>query len=523
MTRRFLLAAALIVALAAGPARALEPADLLIVCNSRMPGSRAVAEHYARQRQVPTANIIELALTDSESMPRTDFETSLLLPLRQQVLALQEKGRQPALLLVYGVPLKVGVAPEAVSAEEKAQLPHRLADLEALAASLAGRLAGHTGQEPPSSAAAPLPYARSVVQQTLRFLAAPPKPPPTPATLAEIHSLLYLLAGTEPFARLASGKADGGEDFLVKLHGIVANQLASLPFLGVPPGLELQTAALIRAGQGLVGELSFWQERQQRDPEPMTAAAVDSELALLLAGSYDLARWLPNPWHVQFDQWPGIAAIRGRTIMVARLDGPSPAHAKRLVDDALWAEAHGLAGNFCIDARGLSPAKDGFYGEYDQQLRTLRDILQKQSDLPVIFDDTPDLFGPGACPKTALYCGWYSLTKYVDAFAWQRGSVGFHVASGEASTLRAANSQVWVKRMIEEGVAATLGPVQEPYLQSFPRPDLFFPLLLAGRLPLIEVYFRSTPFLSWRQVLIGDPLYNPFKTRPAIKAESPLP
>ena len=70
--------------------------------------------------------------------------------------------------------------------------------------------------------------------------------------------------------------------------------------------------------------------------------------------------------------------------------------------------------------------------------------------------------------------------------------------------------------MLEKGVAATLGPVKEPYLQSFPLPDLFFPLLMTGQYPLIEVYYRTTPYLSWRQVLIGDPLYTPFKHRPAI-------
>ena len=70
--------------------------------------------------------------------------------------------------------------------------------------------------------------------------------------------------------------------------------------------------------------------------------------------------------------------------------------------------------------------------------------------------------------------------------------------------------------MLEKGVAATLGPVKEPYLQSFPLPDVFFPLLMTGQHPLIEVYYRTTPYLSWRQVLIGDPLYTPFKKQPAI-------
>ncbi|MBN2428607.1 MAG: hypothetical protein JXK94_09755 [Deltaproteobacteria bacterium] len=39
--------------------------------------------------------------------------------------------------------------------------------------------------------------------------------------------------------------------------------------------------------------------------------------------------------------------------------------------------------------------------------------------------------------------------------------------------MKKEGSQVWCKRMIEEGVAETLGPVDEPYLRSFPPPDLF--------------------------------------------------
>ena len=92
------------------------------------------------------------------------------------------------------------------------------------------------------------------------------------------------------------------------------------------------------------------------------------------------------------------------------------------------------------------------------------------------------------------------------------------MASSEATTLKQEGSNVWCKRMLEEGVAATLGPVAEPYLLSFPRPDEFFPLLMSGQQPLLEVYFRTLPQLSWMQILIGDPLYTPFKKKPGPAA-----
>jgi uncharacterized protein (TIGR03790 family) len=115
-----------------------------------------------------------------------------------------------------------------------------------------------------------------------------------------------------------------------------------------------------------------------------------------------------------------------------------------------------------------------------------------------------------------LYCGWYSLAKYVDAFDWTPGAVAYHLASGEAATLRDPASQAWCKKLLEDGVCATIGPVYEPYLVSFPRPNEFFALLLQGELTLVECYTRTNPFNSWMMTLIGDPLYRPFKNhRPA--------
>jgi hypothetical protein len=63
-------------------------------------------------------------------------------------------------------------------------------------------------------------------------------------------------------------------------------------------------------------------------------------------------------------------------------------------------------------------------------------------------------------------------------------------------------------------VTATLGPVAEPYADAFPPPDLFFLRLAEGQYTLVESYFLCLPHLSWRMVLVGDPLYRPFKQGP---------
>ncbi len=287
------------------------------------------------------------------------------------------------------------------------------------------------------------------------------------------------------------------------------------------PDEALETATAIRLANGVIGELEFWEEMNAIYQRPQTTAAVDSELTLALAPRYQLSKWLPNPFNARFDKFPAIAEIRQKTLMVGRLDGPTPEIARRLVDDALTVEAQGLQGVFYIDARGLQgDDKPGGYAWYDHHLLQLYDLVKQRSALKVVLDKNPDVFPPGSCPDAALYCGWYSLGKYVPAFKWVKGAVGFHVASAEATTLKQKGSNVWCKRMLEEGVAATLGPVAEPYLMSFPLPDEFFPLLLRGQQPLLEVYFRTLPHLSWMQILIGDPLYTPFKKNPALRPEA---
>jgi hypothetical protein len=73
---------------------------------------------------------------------------------------------------------------------------------------------------------------------------------------------------------------------------------------------------------------------------------------------------------------------------------------------------------------------------------------------------------------------------------------------------------------LTDGVAATIGAVNEPFLHAFPPPDEFFPLLMTGKLTLAEVYWKTNPLVSWRMAAIGDPLYNPFEARPALAVEA---
>ena len=388
--------------LAAVPASALGPGEVVVVYNAAMPASKDVAQHYARKRGVPEANLIALDLPTGEDISRADYDRKLSGPLR---LALAMRS-PPAkcILAVYGVPLRVG---------------------------------GQT---------------------------------PTKEELAKAAELAPKLAA-------ARERKDDAE----------------------VRRLEAQDAIFRHAE---------------------SVAAVDSELMLLLWPPYPLARWTPNPRHWQFPL--AQLAKYPATLLTARLDGPTPAIAKRLVDDALFAEENGLVGHAYFDARGIgfdpkAADADSGYAAYDESYREAAKLVA-QGKLPVTLDDKPELFAAGACPNAALYSGWYALVNYRRCCTFVPGAIAWHLASGEAHTLRDANSKAWCPNLLRDGVAVTLGPVAEPYTIGFPKPAEFFGMLLTGEYCLAEVHARTQYFASWMTVLVGDPLYNPFRNTPRLKA-----
>ena len=241
------------------------------------------------------------------------------------------------------------------------------------------------------------------------------------------------------------------------------------------------------------------------------SASVDSEIALAAAGDYPLAGWLSNPFFLgRRNEKPAVDP--NRVLMVSRLDGPTETIVRRIVDDALAAEKQGLSGTAYFDARWPEPGgtPKGGYEFYDASIHRAAKRVAESGRMPVKVDSNEKLFQPGDCPDAALYCGWYSLAEYVAAFTWKPGAVAYHIASSECTTLKQKGSRVWCKRMLEEGASAVIGPVEEPYVEAFPVPEIFFALLVDGYLTLAECYAAGTPWLSWRMVLIGDPLYRPF-------------
>ncbi|UCF16434.1 MAG: TIGR03790 family protein, partial [Phycisphaerales bacterium] len=204
--------------------------------------------------------------------------------------------------------------------------------------------------------------------------------------------------------------------------------------------LEQKKAKSTRAYKEAEKRLAQLQIRIDRIKGRETGASVDSELALVLFDKYELYRWQPNILNKDASEIDPtrLAQARIAVLMVSRLDGPSPDIARGLVDKALAAEETGLKGTVYIDSRGLG-GKD-LYSHFDRSLHNLAAITRSKMQMPTKQERTEKLFAPGSCPQTAIYCGWYSVRKYVDAFEFVDGAVGYHIASFEAVNLRDPNS-----------------------------------------------------------------------------------
>ena len=121
--------------LAALSARAGNPGDeVVVVYNSRLPESKAIAEYYAQKRHVPASQIFGFELSTTEEMSRGEYNHALELPLAEalntnnlwqfETSVLPATNQQPAkvvwkldrskiryAVLCYGVPVRIGPDP----------------------------------------------------------------------------------------------------------------------------------------------------------------------------------------------------------------------------------------------------------------------------------------------------------------------------------------------------------------------------------------------------------------------------
>lgn len=532
----------------------LIPSEVLVVANEASPDSVKLARTYVKLRGIPQANLALIRTTAGYKVSREGYDSQIAGPIRKLLTDRRLKDRIRSIVLMWGVPVRV-MGPAVAALTPRQLLYKRTAEKAHYRAIIAYKFLGSVGEQFPTprtksfkptgalfdmqvtAPAPPLPkfdelrkdIERLFAQKRARIADIPQADKRRIAwrQLMALELDLRGLRGLKEFIRVNRPPASAGAPDVSSIDTILFAATAKLGKLEKGPDTNENITARVDMINNISGAFGVYDRAQRKSPAAAgpvkkrgfldrtlnaSDASVDSELAALLWPDHRLAGWLDNPMCVKLRVKP---ALRNRRVlMTARIDGPTAADAMKIITTSIEVERKGLKGNFYIDAGGgPSPA-------YNKNLRRLYDLAKANTRLNIIFDDQPQVFQPGTCDNAALYVGWYSLKKYVPAFSWVPGAVGWHIASYEAMDLRNPASQTWCVKMIQNGVVATIGAVAEPLLGSFPMPQDFFGYLLTGKYTLAECYWATIPSVSWRVTLIGDPLYNPFAADPQLTPAS---
>jgi uncharacterized protein (TIGR03790 family) len=507
----------LLIFLVPGWAAGLEPEQILVVANGDIAESVNIAEYYCAKRKVPLQNVLKLKLGKElvDHISRNDYKKLIAGPVRNELMKKVSSEKIRCLLTIYGVPYKVGRR-GVLKGEEK-----NLKKLRSLADEKCKKLKTLVDE-------LDIPGKNKSDRQNIDLKSAVKMLKDLDGDLDKIREEIEALKD-------GSGKQDALEKWLeiyAKIYGkrhawgnaqtkagvyipLTTDEKLKLELLqiyfnkvkkeawGYGTKLAGDFYEKVKLLAGLNGIILRLDADINNISGHETNASVDSELSMVMFDDYPLYRWQKN--ELKNALFPELA----KTLMVSRLDGPSEGIALGLVDKAIKAQREGLKGKAYIDKGYSLLQTKPLYKVYDDHMGKAADLIAGAGFMEVITDETKNVFGEGKCPQTALYCGWYSLRRYVDAFDFVYGAIGYHIASLEAVDLRDGQSTQWVPSMLTDGITVTMGAVAEPYLSAFPKPDRFFAELFKGK-TVVEAYYRSQPFNSWQMVLIGDPLYRPF-------------
>ncbi len=502
----------------------VKPSQVVVLVNRKSSESQELATYYMERRKIPSANRIDLDLPLSDSISRQMYEQSVLTPVRE---GFRQKGlvnQIKVLVTMYGVPLRVQ-APKPTVEEDG-----WIADARGWKQSAMGLLREEEEN------VRKYQYAATQIPQTTGDRIFPMEKIAKDFSTSQMHIwqkqfITLLNERSQEMARQPEeGKLESWDasqkKIIRRVLGKVGVKAEHQPISRYEMAVQQMLAglmhqpsqakrtkayAVVQEAYGLWGILAFAQWEIVRYGQKDASASLDSELSFLWwdPETYPLAGRLPNPFYLGYSgkvkDWPL------PLLMVSRIDAPTVSHARDMIDQTLATESNSLKGSVYIDARGMKKGKPSSYGFYDADLQEFAKHFSRGSNYPVILENTEArLSQPGQAPDVALYVGWYRLRHYEDAFTFKPGAIGYHIASGEAVSIHNSKEQGWCKNALERGITVTLGPVSEPYLDAFPLPTEFFGLLYSGKYSLVEAYYLSTRYLSWKMVLFGDPLYRPW-------------
>lgn len=254
-----------------------------------------------------------------------------------------------------------------------------------------------------------------------------------------------------------------------------------------------------------------------------TSVALDG-LLFYGTAAHEITSWTDNPLYrrgnsqkANYKPYTPIGEERAEheVYLVSRIEGVDAEAAIELIERTELAEQTVLDGIVYVDGNeGDTPPETDQAGSYESgewNMWGTRYLFEELDWYPVVWDGNAEEFGtapaPTDCPDALYYAGWYSYGNYNDCFTWTIGAIGGHLDSYSAGTPRGEGS--WSGEALIDGITATFGAVNEPYVYGMPEYDQFFLYLTQGA-SFAEAGYESTVVGSWMMMWIGDPWYRPY-------------
>jgi len=224
--------------------------------------------------------------------------------------------------------------------------------------------------------------------------------------------------------------------------------------------------------------------------------------------------------------------------LVTRLDGYTESDAKMLTAWALASEKEPPAGPILLDtcpsfgyadaktqpvplftgtpdpAKGVKSINELPYNTYNgDMLRAAQDLGSRH--MPVVLEKT-DLFAAGS--DLMGYCSWGSNDSHFDAGNYKKlrfapGGIAETAVSTSARTfLPTTGGQSLIADLIAQRATGAKGYCDEPLLQAVASPAILFDRYTRGW-TLSESYYAASRFVSWEDVVVGDPICRPYNRK----------
>lgn len=313
------------------------------------------------------------------------------------------------------------------------------------------------------------------------------------------------------------------------LRALLATRKDTVRYIVLTKGIPIRVTGVPHPFQ----EVPTYQQTQSLDG---TLAALDYKapyIALRNGGSADIfAAVIPNLY------WGQTVPFEHRDLggyLVTRLDGYTESDAKALVDRAL---APGpKIGKVLLDPQGsnggsqrpqpvsfitlekctipisqgcgTNPNYGGFTNsDYNQDLLFAAEQLKNFPSLSTEITP-PNRFSAGK--KLIGYASWGSNDGPFNVFTYNSlsfvpGAIAETAVSTSGRTfLPTTGGQSLVADLVKQGVTGVKGYSDEPYLDAIASPSLLLTSYFCGN-NLATSFYRSSRWLGWRDIVIGDPL-----------------